>query len=93
MKLFLLLSFWFCSAGWLLAQTVTLSGKVEDEYLGTALGDVLLSLHECDSTMIQDSLPCTSFKNRNGNLMAFQYRTAFTPQENKTYLIRASKEG
>ena len=76
-----------------LAQTVTLSGKVEDEYLGTALGDVQLSLHECDSTMIQDSLPCTSFKDRNGNLTVFQYRTAFTPQENKTYLIRASKEG
>ena len=91
--LFNLLSLLLFYAELSLAQTVTLSGKVEDEYLGTALGDVQLSLHECDSTMIQDSLPCTSFKDRNGNLTVFQYRTAFTPQENKTYLIRASKEG
>ncbi|MDO4930229.1 MAG: hypothetical protein Q4E59_03745 [Bacteroidales bacterium] len=73
--------------------TVTLSGNVEDEFLGIALDDVHVSLHESDSTMIQESLPCTAFKDRNGRLVAYQYQTTFTPQANKTYLIHASKEG
>lgn len=90
---FLLLYLSFCSAELSLAQTVTLSGNVEDEFLGTALEDVHLSLHESDSTVIQDSLHCTSYEDRNGKLMAYQYQAAFTPQENKTYIIHASKEG
>lgn len=93
MKFYFLLYLLFCSSELSFAQTVTLSGNVKDEFLGTALGDVLLSLHESDSTMIQDSLPCTSYNDRSGKLMAYQYRATFTPQENKTYIIHASKEG
>ncbi|MCD8237356.1 MAG: hypothetical protein LUD00_12100 [Prevotellaceae bacterium] len=93
MRFYLLLYLLFCSAELSFAQTVTLSGCVEDEFLGTALENVLLSLHECDSTMIQDSLCCTSYKDRNGKLTAYQYRTTFTPQENTTYFIHATKDG
>lgn len=92
MKFYFLLLLLFCSIKLSFAQTVTLSGNVEDEFLGTALGDVLLSLHECDSTMIQDSLRCTSYKDRNGKLIAYQYRATFTPQKNKNYIIHASKK-
>lgn len=93
MKFKFLLYLLFCSTRLMLAQTVTISGNVKDEFLGTALGNVTLSLHECDSTMIQDSLHCTSYNDRNGKLMAYLYRATFTPQKNKTYIIHASKVG
>ena len=52
-KIYFLLSLLFCSVELSLAQTVTVSGNVEDEFLGIALDDVRVSLHESDSTMIQ----------------------------------------
>ena len=93
MKFYLLLLLLFCSIKLSLAQTVTLSGNVEDDFLGTALDNVILSLHECDSTIIQDTLPCITYNDRSGRLVAYQYRTTFMPQENKTYIIHALKEG
>ena len=57
------------------------------------MGDVHLSLHESDSTMIKDSLYCTSYMGRHGNLTAYLYQTSFAPQENRTYFIRAVKGG
>ena len=92
-KFYLLLFLLFCSVESLFAQNVTVSGSVEDEFLGTALGDVHLSLHESDSTMIKDSLQCTLFENGSGKLTAYQYQTSFAPQENRTYFIRAVKGG
>ena len=92
-KFYLLLFLLFCSVESSFAQNVTVSGSVEDEFLGTALGDVHLSLHESDSTMIKDSLYCISYKDRHGNLTAYLYQTSFAPQENKTYFIRAVKGG
>lgn len=93
MKLKVLLYLLFGLPELLLAQTVTLSGYMEDEFLGTALDHVVVSLHEGDSTMIQDSLPCISFNDRNDKLMAYQYRATFTPKENTTYIIHATKVG
>ena len=92
-KFYLLLFLLFSSVDSSFAQNVTVSGCVEDEFLGTALGDVHLSLHESDSTMIQDSLQCTLFENGNGKLTAYQYQTSFAPQETRTYFIRAVKGG
>ena len=92
-KFYLLLFLLFCSVDSSFAQNVTVSGCVEDEFLGTALGDVHLSLHESDSTMIQDSLQCTLFENGSGKLTAYLYQTSFAPQENRTYFIRAVKKG
>ena len=93
MKLKVLLYLLFGLPELLHAQTVTLSGYMEDEFLGTALDHVVVSLHEGDSTMIQDSLPCISFNDRNDKLMAYQYRATFTPKENTTYIIHATKVG
>ena len=92
-KFYVLLSLLLCTAKSSFAQNVTVSGSVEDEFLGTALGDVHLSLHESDSTMIKDSLYCTSYMDRHGNLTAYLYQTSFAPQENRTYFIRAVKGG
>ena len=92
-KLYFLLYLLCCSVGLLHAQTITISGNVEDDFLGTALDNVILSLHECDSTIIQDTLPCITYNDRSGRLVAYQYRTTFMPQENKTYIIHALKEG
>jgi hypothetical protein len=73
------------------AQTINLTGKVEDAFLKIPLKDVKITVMNADSTVLADSAKVMYFIAGN-RLMAVQYY-APVKAEKRDYLIKASLDG
>ncbi len=74
------------------AQSIHLTGEVEDGFLGRPLADVSISVLNADSTLMTDSARFIRFTDRNGNLQktAFAITVSTAPTD---LLVRATREG